>query len=53
VNERRRKLKEENPGAEFQVGDKYSPVTTGFIAQEVEEAAKKIGMISAGWMLLE
>jgi len=48
VNERRRKLKEENPGAEFQEGDKYSPVTTGFIAQEVEEAAKKIGYNFSG-----
>ena len=48
VNERRRKLKEENRGAEFQVEDKYSPVTTGFIAQEVEEAAKKIGYDFSG-----
>ena len=48
VNERRRKLKEENPGAEFLGGDKYSPVTTGFIAQEVEEAAKQIGYDFSG-----
>ena len=48
VNERRIKLKEENPDAEFPDGDKYSPVTTGFLAQEVEEAAKKIGYDFSG-----
>jgi len=48
VNARREKLREENPGAEFLTGDKYSPVTTGFIAQEVEEAAKSIGYDFSG-----
>jgi trimeric autotransporter adhesin len=48
VNARREKLREENPGAEFLTSDKYSPVTTGFIAQEVEAAAKKAGFDFSG-----
>ena len=48
VNERRKKIKEQEPGAEFQEGDKYSPVTTGFLAQEVEAAAKSIGFDFSG-----
>jgi len=48
VNDRRNMIKEEEPGAEFLTGDKYSPVTTGFLAQEVEAAAKSIGFIFSG-----
>jgi trimeric autotransporter adhesin len=48
VNARREKIRQENPGAEFLTGDKYSPVTTGFIAQEVEAAAKSIGYDFSG-----
>jgi hypothetical protein len=48
VTVRREKIREENPGAEFLTGDKYSPVTTGFIAQEVEKAAKNIGFDFSG-----
>jgi hypothetical protein len=48
VYARREKIREENPGAEFLTGDKYSAVTTGFIAQEVEAAAKNIGFEFSG-----
>jgi len=48
VNERRNKIKQENPETEFLSGDKYSEVTTGFIAQEVEDVAKKLGFTFSG-----
>jgi trimeric autotransporter adhesin len=48
ISAQREKITEENPGAEFLTGDKYSPVTTGFIAQEVEAAAKSIGFDFSG-----
>jgi hypothetical protein len=48
VNDRRNQIKEQQPGTEFQSGDKYSPVTTGFLAQEVETAAKCIGFDFSG-----
>lgn len=47
VNERRKQIAESMEGKgevpAFLTGDKYSEVTTGFIAQEVEAAAKKAG----------
>ncbi len=48
VNDRRNMIKEQQPGAEFQSGDKYSAVTTGFLAQEVEATAKNIGFDFSG-----
>ena len=48
VNERRKKIKEQNPDAEFLSGEKYSKITTGFLAQEVEAAAKSIGFDFSG-----
>jgi hypothetical protein len=48
VNERRNQIKEQNPDTEFLEGDKYSQVTTGFLAQEVEAAAKSIGFDFSG-----
>jgi hypothetical protein len=48
VAESHRKLKEQDPLLTFQTGEKYSPVTTGFIAQEVEAAAQKIGFNFSG-----
>src|SRR5262249_1225742 len=37
-----------NPQEKFLDGDKNSPVTTGFIAQEVEQAAKKVNYDFSG-----
>jgi hypothetical protein len=48
VNDRRNKIKEQNPDTEFLEGEKYSQVTTGFLAQEVEAAAKSIGFEFSG-----
>jgi hypothetical protein len=44
----RNKIREQVPEAEFLTGDKYSEVTTGFLAQEVEAAAKSIGFDFSG-----
>jgi hypothetical protein len=48
VTDRRNKIREQQPGAVFITGDKYSNVTTGFLAQEVEIAAKSIGFDFSG-----
>jgi hypothetical protein len=48
LNDRRNKIKEKNPDAEFLEGEEYSQVTTGFLAQEVEAAAKSIGFEFSG-----
>jgi trimeric autotransporter adhesin len=48
INERRAKIREQEPNAAFLTGEKYSPVTTGFLAQEVEAAAKSIGFDFSG-----
>jgi len=48
VNERRRQIKKENPDVEFLTGNPYSEVTTGFIAQEVEQAAQNAGFEFSG-----
>ena len=48
VNARHQKLKEDNPDAEFLNGERFSPVTTGFIAQEVEQAAASCGFNFSG-----
>jgi hypothetical protein len=44
----RNKIRELNPDAQFLEGDAYSAVTTGFIAQEVEEAARLAGFDFSG-----
>ncbi|MCX6277412.1 MAG: tail fiber domain-containing protein [Bacteroidetes bacterium] len=48
VTESQNKLREKDPNLKFHTGDKYSQVTTGFIAQEVETAARKIGFDFSG-----
>jgi trimeric autotransporter adhesin len=48
VTERQNKLREKDPGMKFPTGDKYTQVNTGFIAQEVEAAARKIGFDFSG-----
>jgi len=48
VTERQEKLKEKDPSVKFLTGEKYSEVTTGFIAQEVEAAAQSIGFVFSG-----
>jgi hypothetical protein len=48
VTERREKIKAENPDAEFLTGERYSEITTGFIAQEVEAAARQLGYEFSG-----
>ena len=52
VNERRKQIAENMEGKGevpvFLTGDKYSEVTTGFIAQEVEAAARKAGFAFSG-----
>lgn len=49
VNERRNKIRDKQQrGDDFLSGDKYSEVTTGFIAQEVEKVAKEIGYDFSG-----
>ncbi len=45
---KRKKIKEKNPEVEFQDGEVYSGMTTGFIAQDVEAAAKKLGFEFSG-----
>lgn len=48
VNERRSRIREEDPNVEFLSGDPLSPLTTGFIAQEVEQAARSLGFEFSG-----
>ncbi len=48
VNARHAELLKDQPGTEFLSGDRYSTVTTGFIAQEVEKAAKNCGFDFSG-----
>jgi hypothetical protein len=48
VTGRQEKLRKKDPEMKFQTGDKYSQISTGFIAQEVEAAAKKIGFDFSG-----
>src|SRR5262249_34295711 len=48
VTARRQELQKKNPEEKFLEGDKYSPLTTGFIAQEVEQAAKKVNYDFSG-----
>jgi hypothetical protein len=42
------KIRKTQPDAQFLAGGRYSAVTTGFIAQEVEEAAKSLGFDFSG-----
>jgi len=49
LKERRTKIAADNPESnQFLSGDTYSEITTGFIAQEVEEAASKVGFNFSG-----
>lgn len=48
VTERRQKIRAENPDVEFLTGDHYSEITNGFIAQEVEAAARQLGFEFSG-----
>jgi trimeric autotransporter adhesin len=48
VEARREGIRKDQPGVEFLGGDRYSPVTTGFIAQEVEQAAASCGFEFSG-----
>ena len=48
VSERQQESSKRNGEEKFLSGDKYSHTTTGFIAQEVEQAAKKIGYDFSG-----
>ncbi len=48
VNARHAQLLKDQPGTKFLSGDRYSTVTTGFIAQEVEKAAKNCGFDFSG-----
>ena len=48
ITARREKIRAENPDAVFLTGEQYSPVTTGFIAQEVEQAARNVGFDFSG-----
>jgi hypothetical protein len=48
VTDRRNKMMEQDPDEEFLTGEKYSKVTTGFLAQEVETAANNIGFEFSG-----
>jgi len=48
VYDRREKIRAQDPNAQFQTGARYSPVTTGFIAQEVETAARNCGFEFSG-----
>lgn len=48
VNERRRKIQQDDPTVEFLSGERYSELTTGFIAQEVEQAANSLGFNFSG-----
>ncbi|MBK6966772.1 MAG: tail fiber domain-containing protein [Bacteroidales bacterium] len=42
------KINEKDNSAKFYTGDQYGPVTTGFVAQEVEIAAQNIGFDFSG-----
>jgi trimeric autotransporter adhesin len=48
VTERREKIRAENPDVEFLTGEPLSEITTGFIAQEVEAAARQLGYEFSG-----
>jgi len=48
VAEKHRELSKQNPNIKFLTGEKYSEATTGFIAQEVEDAAKSLGFQFSG-----
>ena len=48
IESRNEQIKKENPEAEVLYREKYSPVTTGFIAQEVETAARNCGFEFSG-----
>ncbi|MBW6499137.1 MAG: tail fiber domain-containing protein [Bacteroidales bacterium] len=48
LNERREQIRAEDPNVEFLTGARYSEITTGFIAQEVETAAQQIGFTFSG-----
>jgi trimeric autotransporter adhesin len=48
VTERHNQSREKAPAMQFQTGEKYTQLTTGFIAQEVEASAKKIGYDFSG-----
>lgn len=48
LDARRENILLKDPDAEFLTGDRYSPVTTGFIAQEVEAAARSCGFDFSG-----
>ena len=48
VTARQDELRKQDPSLKFLSGEKYSQVTTGFIAQEVEAAAKSIGFNFSG-----
>ena len=48
VTARQNELGKQDPSLKFLTGDKYSQVTTGFIAQEVEAAARSVGFNFSG-----
>jgi hypothetical protein len=48
VNKRRKETPESAPGSALPGRERYSEVTTGFIAQEVEVAAKNVGFDFSG-----
>ncbi len=48
VTARQNELQKQNPGLKCLTGEKYSQVTTGFIAQEVEAAAQSVGFNFSG-----
>jgi hypothetical protein len=48
VSARRQELQKKDPQGKFLQGDIYSPLTTGFIAQDVEQAAKKVNYDFSG-----
>jgi len=48
VTARHTEIRSQQPGMEFSSGERYSGVTTGFIAQEVEAAAENLGFSFSG-----
>jgi hypothetical protein len=48
VTARQEELRKQDPSVKCQSGEKYSQVTTGFIAQEVEAAARSVGFNFSG-----
>jgi hypothetical protein len=48
VTAKQKQIRKEYPAVQFQEGEKYTAVISGFIAQEVEDAAKKIGYEFSG-----